>query len=398
MRILHTSDWHIGKKTENFERLPEQREVLDEIASVADAENVELIIVAGDVFDTFIPSAEAEQTFFDKIRLLSEKRPVVIIPGNHDDATRLCASSAFAGKNNVFFFENVNEDSNAPFVVNSIDSVSSDNSAAKLIGSGCGYAIFENNKREKTYIGALAYPTEARFKEKSSGESYSERICGWLNKAMEGNVDKLPSVLVSHVFTVGGQTTDGEREISLGGAKAVDPSVFPECDYVALGHLHKRQVVSKSRKAIYSGSILQYSFDEINVEKSVTVFDLTKNGVENLKIVPLTKGKKLAKISCASVEDCAKILPGYRDYLVELTLKLVSPLTRDENVYLRGEFPQIVSLKLEFSGSDEHVKKGRKELSDEQLFNECYKKKYGAYPDDKLKELFLSLMAEIDEG
>ena len=118
MRILHTSDWHIGKKTENFERLPEQREVLDEIASVADAENVELIIVAGDVFDTFIPSAEAEQTFFDKIRLLSEKRPVVIIPGNHDDATRLCASSAFAGKNNVFFFENVNEDSNAPFVVN----------------------------------------------------------------------------------------------------------------------------------------------------------------------------------------------------------------------------------------------------------------------------------------
>lgn len=398
MRILHTSDWHIGKKTENFERLPEQREVLDEIASVADAENVELIIVAGDVFDTFIPSAEAEQTFFDKIRLLSEKRPVVIIPGNHDDATRLCASSAFAGKNNVFFFENVNEDSNAPFVVNSIDSVSSDNSAAKLIGSGCGYAIFENNKGEKTYIGALAYPTEARFKEKSSGESYSERICGWLNKAMEGNVDKLPSVLVSHVFTVGGQTTDGEREISLGGAKAVDPSVFPECDYVALGHLHKRQVVSKSRKTIYSGSILQYSFDEINVEKSVTVFDLTKNGVENLKIVPLTKGKKLAKISCASVEDCAKILPGYRDYLVELTLKLVSPLTRDENVYLRGEFPQIVSLKLEFAGSDEHVKKGRKELSDEQLFNECYKKKYGAYPDDKLKELFLSLMAEIDEG
>lgn len=398
MRILHTSDWHIGKKTENFDRLPEQKEVLDEIAEIADREEIELVIVAGDVFDTFIPSADAEQTFFEKIQKISQKRPVAVIPGNHDDGTRLCASAAIAGSNGVFFSESVNDNSNARFTVEKkFYSDKPLRQKTELIESGNGYMIFENAQGEKVYVGALAYPTEARFKERASGESYAERICGWLNKAMEGNVDKLPSILVSHLFTIGGQTTDGEREISLGGAKAVDPSVFPDCDYVALGHLHKRQVVNKKRNVIYSGSILQYSFDEINVEKSVTVFDLTNKGTENVHTVPLTKGKKLAKISCISVQDCAKILPEYKDYLVELTLKLSSPLSRDENSYLRSEFPQIASLKLEFKGSDDFVKKGRSELSDEQLFNECYKKKYGEYPDDNLKNLFLSLMAEIDE-
>ena len=389
MRILHTSDWHIGKKTENTDRLPEQAEVLDEICDIADREKVELVLVAGDVFDTFIPSAEAEELFYRKVVKLAKGRAVVIISGNHDDATRLCASAPLANVHGVYFAGNINIDGNA--VSGEVES------PVKVTGSGEGYITLKNAAGEEVYIGMLPYPTEARFRERATEESYSERIVGWLNKCFENNVRSLPQILVAHLFTLGGLTSDGEREISLGGAKAVEKGKFPPAAYTALGHLHKRQVIDKERNIIHSGSILQYAFDEVNVEKSVTVFDLIGGAAENLKVVPLEKGKRLARLSAVSVSQAAELLKNYKNNLVELTLKLKSPLNREENAYLRSEFPNVISLKLELSGGENRVIKGRKELGDGELFIECYKKQYDAEPEKELTELFLSLLSEVNE-
>ena len=386
MKIMHTSDWHIGKKTENHDRLPEQAAVLDEICEIAQREGVELVLIAGDVFDTYVPSSDAEELFYEKVTKLAAGRAAVIIPGNHDDATRLCATSPLAERNGIYFSGNIHGRTFA--------NEKSDGSIYPC-ESGEGYAIFKNAEGEEVYLGLLPYPTEARFREKSDDATYSEKMVGWMNNCLCHNTRKLPQILVSHLFALGGVTTSGEREISLGGAKAVDKNDFPECDYIALGHLHKRQVIDGKKNIIYSGSILQYAFDEVNVEKSVTVFDISADGVKNLHVVPLVSGKRLAKISACSVEQAKEILRGYENYLVELTLKLKSPLNREENAFLHSECPNVISLKLEVESTGEGSVRGRRELSDGMLFEECYKKQYGVAPDDDLKELYLSLLEEV---
>ncbi len=389
MKIMHTSDWHIGKKTENHERLNEQSAVLDEICEIADREGVDLVLVAGDVFDTYIPSADAEELFFEKVVKLARGRSVVIISGNHDDPTRLCASAPLAAKSRVYFSDSIYSDR--------ITEKAVDNSGGAILKeSGEGYAVFEKDE-ESVYVGMLPYPTEARFKERASGESYAERIIFWMNKCFENNTNNLPQILVSHLFALGGVTSDGEREISLGGAKAVDKGAFPPTCYTALGHLHKRQVVSKSKNIIYSGSILQYAFDEVNIDKSVTVFDVVGGKVENLHEVKLIQGKRLAKVSSISLDAAMELLKGYKDCLVELTLKLKSPMNREENAILRAEYPNVISLKLEIEGIENNRVSGRRELSDEQLFEECYKRQYGENPDRNLTELYLSLLAEVEK-
>lgn len=384
---MHTSDWHIGKKTDNIDRLPEQAEILDEICEIADREGVELVIVAGDIFDTFVPSADAEELFYEKIVKLARGRAAVVIAGNHDDATRLCAAGPLAGRSGVYFSGNIYEDKNSTFAGRSCE-------GTELVASGEGYAVFANKRGERVYVAMLPYPTEARFKEKADGESYSDKVRFWLNKCLEANAEGLPQIIVGHLFTAGGITTESEREISLGGARAATPECFPDAAYIALGHLHRRQVVDGNRNIIYSGSILQYSFDEVKIDKSVTVFDISDGKAENIHEVLLRRGRRLAKLSAASVEDALSILPSVGDCLTELTLKLKSPLNREENALLCSKFPNIVSLKLELTGGYEYAARGRKQLSDRQLFEECYKKQYGDMPDEELVGLYLSLLEE----
>ena len=107
MRILHTSDWHIGKRLMHRERLAEQEEVLDEIVAICESENIELVLIAGDIFDTYTPSAEAEELFFRKIKLIAgESRAVLMISGNHDDGVRLSAVAPLSQEQGVYVVGN----------------------------------------------------------------------------------------------------------------------------------------------------------------------------------------------------------------------------------------------------------------------------------------------------
>ena len=107
MKILHTSDWHIGKKLINKDRLPEQAEVLDEIIQICEREQIELVLVAGDIFDTYTPSAEAEELFYEKIKKVAgENRVVLAISGNHDDGVRLSAVAPLSEEQGVYIVGN----------------------------------------------------------------------------------------------------------------------------------------------------------------------------------------------------------------------------------------------------------------------------------------------------
>ena len=385
MRILHTSDWHIGKRLGKYERLEEQAEVLDEIISLCEEENVELVLIAGDVFDTYTPSAEAEELFYAKVKKLAgENRSVLVISGNHDDGVRLSATAPLASDSGVYIVGNAR----APLPVSSDRKV-------RPISSGKGYAVFENERNEKAFISMLPYPNEARFKEEKSELSYVDQMKKWIAESEEGRINGVPSVFMAHIFVLGGIVSESEREIDLGGARAFPCEELPKSDYIALGHLHKRQKMGKSH-CYYSGSPLQYSFDE-GAEKGVKIFDLTNNGVENLRDLPLTRRKPLVRLKATSAESALALLENYPNALVEMTLQLTAPLTSAESSEL-AKAKNLVALNTEIwqEGASEFV--SRKGLSNEKLFDEFYRSQYGVEPDEELKELFLSVMTDLEHS
>ncbi|MBQ8429441.1 MAG: exonuclease subunit SbcD [Clostridia bacterium] len=384
MKILHTSDWHIGKRLMSRERLDEQAEVLDEIVEICEREEVDLVLIAGDIFDTYTPSAEAEELFYQKIKKVAgQERAVLLISGNHDDGVRLSAAAPLAEEYGIYIVGNDRR----------VLGKSAKTRRVYPIESGKGYVLFEKGE-EKAYVSLLPYPNEARFKEEKSELPYIEQMQKWIAEGESGNTQGYPSILMAHIFVAGGSVSDGEREIDLGGARAIPVDALPNSDYIALGHLHKKQHMGKGN-CYYSGSPLQYAFDE-RADKSVKVFDLTNGGVQNLHDLPLTKGKKLIRLEANGVEAALELLAQYPDCHVELKLFLTAPLSGTDSKRLSSK-ENLVSLLAEVQTDGALQFESRKGMSDEALFDAFYKAQYGAEARPELKTLFLQTLAELSE-
>ncbi len=386
MKILHTSDWHIGKRLNKRERLDEQRDVLDELISVCEKEVVDLVLVAGDIFDTFLPSAEAEELFYEKVTELAGKnRAVLLISGNHDDNVRLGAATPLAERHGIYIY------GSSGYIPKTTEG-----RKINVAEAGTNHIIFSKGE-EKVFVNVLPYPNEARLKEdKNPNESFYDKISRWISIGEEKNTSKLPSVFLSHLFVAGGISSEGERDIDLGGARAIPLSLLPQSDYVALGHLHRRQLFSGN--VCYSGSILQYAFDEAGMEKSFVIFDLDKSGVQNLKKVPIKSGRQLVRLSADSIEKAVELLKNYPDCLIELALYLSEPLIQSQMSVLKEANEGLLTVIPVISNSDIQITAERRScLSAGQLFSEFYKSQYNEEPSDELKELFLSIIGESNE-
>ena len=387
MRILHTSDWHIGKRLSGRDRLNEQRAALDEIAAICDAEKVDLVLVAGDVFDTFLPSAEAEDAFYSAAqKIAGTDRCMLIISGNHDDNIRLTAATALSEELGIYVYGNAGH-------------------IPKLCGgrrvypveAGANHIVFRTGE-EEVFFNVLPYPNETRLKEdKNPDEKFLDKMVRWMNAGQAENKKNLPSVFLSHLFIAGGSVSEGEREIDLGGARAVPLSALPPCDYTALGHLHKRQ--SFKNNVVYSGSILQYAFDEAGTKKSVVLFDIGKEGVKETRRVELHAGKQLVRLQANGVSDAAELVRKYPDCYIELTIFLKEPLLASQVRELREANPGIVQFLPQVTQEGEGMKGvSLRQLSDSELFRIFYRKKFAQEPSDDLTELFLSMTEGEDEA
>ena len=385
MKILHTSDLHIGKKLNGRSRLDEQKEVLTELCDIAEEERSDLVIIAGDVFDTSVPSAEAEELFFWFIKKLSSpKRAVVIISGNHDDWQRLCACRDLAAKSNVYVFGG----GFAPPAGSGENIVYAEETGVNFCVIKKGY--------ERVYLGLLPYQSEQRLGEKKSEQPYEERMRGKIDECFAQNAGGLPQVFVGHLFMLGGSGTDGERQIELGGTRLISKDIIPEkCLYSALGHLHKRQVIDEKRRILYSGSILGYSFDEAGIEKSVTCFEIAGGELTSLHTAAFTKGKKLVNLTATDLAAGEELLKRYEDCLAKLTLKLDHALSEKESKELLTEYPSLCELDLVTSLSERREKgKDRRKLSDEEAFVEYYKSRFETEPPKELLQLYLEFMSD----
>lgn len=378
MRILHTSDWHLGKRLYNKVRTQEQKEILGEIVSIAKAEQVEVALIAGDIFDTAVPSAEAEQVFYECVTDLAKYCLPVVIAGNHDDEERLLAPDIMALSAGVVFAGSNQVKTTVTTALNA------------KVSTGDGFVRVEKDG-ETLNIAFLSYPSTGKILDRAGEMDFTEYVKAEREKACKCFTADGINIFLSHLFVTGseGLITD-ERE--LGGSKLVPKSVLVDerCHYTALGHIHKPMTVSKTNDIHYSGSIAQYSFDD-NSEKSVII--LQTNGKEkSVKRVPLTKGKKTVIVTASSEEEIDARLDEIKDAYTLVRYKNNDPLSQIfvSSLKRRENFCAIEVIKTE-EKAEENARKGK---SDRELFEMFYEKKKGVKPTEEKTELFLSVVQE----
>lgn len=255
-RFIHTSDWHLGRQLYGKSLLEDQAWILERLTELIDAVRPHAFLIAGDVFDRPLPP-EAAITLFD--RFLTEvtgKRniPVFLIPGNHDSCERLGFASELLRDRGVTIFSKV-EDALAPV------SVKGDDGVEALI---YGIPFVEPFEIERA-LGRDDLETP---------EAALEALC---TEILKQKSQSFPSVLLCHALVVGGETSESERDIFIGGSASVHPRIFSGFTYTALGHLHKPQRAG-SDTIRYSGSLLPYSKSEASHEKSVNEVRLHNSG------------------------------------------------------------------------------------------------------------------------
>ena len=280
MKILHTADWHLGKRLESFSRLEEQREVMNEICSIADSEAVDAVIVAGDLFDTFNPSTEAVDLFYKTLKKLARdgRRAVICIAGNHDSPDRIEAPDPLARECGILF-TGYPHTKLEPFELESgLKVIRSEEGFAELQLPGCPDRLrllltpYASEYRLKTYLGNEDTETELRKVLQDRWTALAEKYCD-----LSGI-----NILLTHLFMI---KNDDERPeepedekpiLHVGGAQAVYTGNIPDgIQYTALGHLHRKWIVdTKPGTVAYSGSPLSYSFSEANQSKYVMIAEI----------------------------------------------------------------------------------------------------------------------------
>lgn len=318
MKLIHLSDLHLGKRVNDFPMLEDQAYILDRILEMIDREQPDAVLIAGDVYDKTIPSAEAVALLDDfLVKLADRSLTVLLISGNHDSPERLSFANRLMERRGVYI---------APVYHGEVTPVT--------LEDACGPVDF--------WLLPFLKPVHLRrFFPEEGVESYTD--------AMACAVRHMPldltrrNVLVTHQFVTGAERCQSE-EVSVGGADNVDASVFAPFDYVALGHLHGPQNVGGERVR-YCGTPLKYSFSEVRHQKSVTVVELGERGTLDVRTVPLVPKRDMVELRGSFAQVTSPEFYGQvdRDAYVRVIL------TDDNDIYgalghLRLIYPNLMRL------------------------------------------------------
>lgn len=382
MRILHTGDWHFGRTLEGRSRLKEQEDFVDELVRMANDQQADLILMAGDVYDSVNPPAAAEQLFYEASARLSEGgRPLVVIAGNHDQPERVASVSPLVTRQGI-----------------------------TLVGLPATNAVSIHAPRtgEIAKIAALPYPSEARLNELLVSEgneddlrqAYSARVGKLMGLLSREFTSKTINLAMSHIYVLGGVESDSERPIQVGGAYTVDPSALSVgAQYTALGHLHRPQAVKGDGMIRYSGSPLAYSFSEAGQAKSVAMLDITPGGQPVLEELFLSCGRPLVRWKAkGGLEEVNRWLDEGLDdrAFIDLEVSLTEALSLSEIQRLRKSREGLIHIRPIYPDMDVvemEVERSRMPLHE--IFRKFYQRQTGgAVPDDALVQLFLELVEE----
>ncbi len=411
MRILHTADWHFGRQLEGRDRRAEQAAFVEELIRIVDEQAIDLVLIAGDVYDSVNPPAWAEELFYEAIERLAAggRRGVVVIAGNHDQPERVRAAAPLAYKHGIVLL-------GLPKEAPQASRADAGASQVRIVDAGPSwFEIAIPGVEHHAVVLALPYPSESRLKELISESftqeqmqmAFSERIAALFAELSTKFRDDTVNLVTSHLFVMGGKETDSERPIQIGGALTVSPAAFPEkAHYVALGHLHRLQKLGEKPLIRYSGSPLAYSFSEAGQSKAVVVVEAVPGQPVREEIIYLQSGKPLARWKATEgIAQVEQWLAEGRDAgsWIELELHVSDVIDPAEFQRLRklsDDFVKIqrVLVLAEREEQGDSERKDLTELAPDQLFRRFYERKRGIQPDERVVALFERLLAAGDEG
>ena len=398
MKFIHTSDWHIGKNLEGHSRLEEQEKFCNDFIEIVEKNDIDMVIIAGDVYDTSNPPATAETLFYKTICKLADngKRCVLVIAGNHDNPERLSAITPLAKEQGIIILG---------YPLSS--TTESKYKGFEITEAGRGYLKLKIGGEKATII-TLPYPSEKRLNdairnvddENELQKNYSNKVGDIFRKLEENFEEDSINIAVSHLFVSGGDPSDSERQIQLGGSLVVDKHDLPQkAQYTALGHLHKLQKASERLNVYYSGSPLQYSVKERIYAKGANIVEIHANETPVVEQVYFNNYKPIEVFKCDGIEEALKVCEENKDrdiwsYFEIKTDEVIS----QENIKKMKEYlKDIIEIKPIITSHYEEENIDLKEKSMAQLFNDFYKFKEKCEPRGELMDLFLNIVSEEGE-
>jgi exonuclease SbcD len=386
MRILHTSDWHIGKRLGRYDRMDEFREVLAEVERIADDRDVDLVLVSGDVWDRPVPPMDALALGLETLLRLAERRPVVVVAGNHDSPELFEALAPLMRPRRVFMVGDIRRPD-----------------AGALLGpEELGVAAV---------VACFPFLREGRVVDfmRDAGEwyrAYAERVAGIAARYNEALVARAGSdavpILMAH-FMVGGVKVDraaprGERELHMGAAYAATAQAIPPGpQYVAMGHIHAPQRVPGAPvPAEYAGSLLALDFGEAGEHKRVVVVDVEPGSLAVPETVLLTAGRRLVRVT-GTWDEIEARSDELKEAFLDLTVRTSgTDTTLGERA--RETFPFLVKVRAVRPESAERRQLSKGHRSWEELYGEFYLRDHGEAAPADLLTLFRDVVEEASDA
>lgn len=380
MKVLHTADWHVGKRLGRIDRHDETVGVLDELVGVAEREQVDLVLVAGDLFDRALPPFASLGLVLDTlVRLAATGAHVVAVAGNHDSAELFSVLAPYLEPRRVtLIHEPLPPEGGGVVTVVSRD-------GAERAQIACFPFLHETR-----VIDFMDIPTEEWFK------SYAERIrktTAFYGRAMTQADPGALNMLVGHFMIDGAVPSGSERELHIGEAyMTTAAAVPPEINYTGLGHIHRCQrAPSSSGDAWYSGSLMELDFGEADQDKFVLIVDVTAERTR-VEQVPIASGRRLLRVR-GTLEDLRARVAEFGDALldVHVTTQGPEPGLADE---VRSFLPNALNVHADYPRSETEAT-SREGMSLEDLYSAFHRETEGVGPPPELVAAFAELRVEV---
>lgn len=377
MKLMHLSDLHLGKRVNEFSMLEDQRYILGQILELVDREGTDGVLIAGDVYDKSVPSAEAVALLDDFLVALADRgQQVLLISGNHDSAERMAFGGRLMRRSGIHI---------APVYDGRVEPICLEDEYGPV----------------RVYLLPFVKPAHIRrFFPDEPIESYTDALRTAV-QAMDPDTS-LRNLLVTHQFVTGAARCDSE-ELSLGGTDNVDGAVFDAFDYVALGHIHSPQKVGRETMR-YCGTPLKYSFSEAGQQKSVTLVQLGPKGQVTVKTRPLAPLRDMAQLRGSYqqltrrefYEGC-----GHRQDYLQLVLTDEEDVP-DAAAKLRVIYPNLMKLSYDNqrtrAGLVLPAEQAAPPQSPLEMLEEFYRLQNGQPMSDQQRQLARDMMEKIWEG
>jgi exonuclease SbcD len=381
MRILHTGDWHVGRTLHRRQRLEEAREVLGEVVEITEREAIEVVLICGDVFEHYAPSAEAEQIVYRTLlHLRRAGAEVLVISGNHDNAKRMAAVEEVFGAAGVRLVPEVRR----PEAGGVIELPAREGERVQV---ACLPWI-----PERLLFGA----DEMMGLQPQPYQAYAEHIPRVIAALCRSLDPTAVTVLAGHLFISGARLGGGERELTTGQIFAISAATLPtNVQYIALGHVHRPQEVpGAATPARYAGSLLQLDFGESAQDKSVTLVDAQPGRPVQTREIPLTRGRKLKEVA-ATLDELEGVRDEYEDAWLRVTLRCDGPQPGLAD-RVREILPNALEVRLDYPRQDPERRASElRHLTPHQLFERYYQEAHGTPPAGAVAKLFDELYEEV---